>query len=145
MQRKPRAEKSLPAIGNLTAEECLKQKRALKAREGQAEGSVVLQKRAENITACPHCGSVSFRKWGCYNGKMHRVRSSISPARFHTNGSDHRDISKTALSIAGLPFARFRPCEPKPLHFADSISVCFDCQQTQLTLQWRGVRCHQRL
>lgn len=83
-QFKSRVEKILPAIGNLTAEECSKLKQALKARESQAEGSVVLQKRAENIKGCPHCGSVSFQKWGRYKGNQ-RFRCSDCCQDFFTD------------------------------------------------------------
>lgn len=86
-------EKILPAIGNLTAEECSKLKRALRERESQVEGSVVLQKRAENIKGCPHCGGVSFQKWGRYKGNQ----------RFRC-----QDCAKTFSPITGTPLAGLR-------------------------------------
>jgi len=57
MPKRSRVEKILPAIGNLTAEECSKLKQALKVRESQVEGSVVLQKRAENRHRRVSCGT----------------------------------------------------------------------------------------
>ncbi len=96
MPKKSRVEKILPAIGNLTAEECSKLKQALKARESQVEGSVVLQKRAENIKGCPHCGSVSFQKWGRYKGNQ----------RFRC-----QDCTKTFSPITGTPLAGLRYAE----------------------------------
>jgi len=93
MQRKSRVEKILPAIGNLTAEECSKLKKALKARESQVEGSVVLQKRAEHMSACPHCGSASFQKWGRYKGNQ----------RFRC-----QDCARTFSPITGTPLAGLR-------------------------------------
>lgn len=96
MPKKSRVEKILPAIGNLTAEECSKLKQALKARESQVEGSVVLQKRAENIKGCPHCGSVSFQKWGRYQGNQ----------RFRCH-----DCTKTFSPITGTPLAGLRYAE----------------------------------
>lgn len=83
MPKKSRVETILPAIGNLTAEECSKLKQALKARESQVEGSVVLQKRAENVKGCPHCGSVSFQKWRRYKGNQ-RFRSQQCTKTFRT-------------------------------------------------------------
>ena len=93
MPRNSRVERLLPSIGNLTAEECSKLKQALKERESQVEGSVVLQGRAENIKGCPHCGSVSFQKWGRYNGNQ----------RFRC-----RDCAKTFSPITGTPLAGLR-------------------------------------
>ncbi len=91
--RQSRVEKILPSIGNMTAEECSQLKHALKARESQVEGSVVLQKRAENIACCPHCGSVSFQKWGRYKGNQ----------RFRCH-----DCAKTFSPITGTPLAGLR-------------------------------------
>jgi hypothetical protein len=62
MSKKSRVEKTLLAVGNMTAEECSKLTQALKARESQIKGSIVLQRRAENIAGCPHCDSVFFQK-----------------------------------------------------------------------------------
>lgn len=90
---KSKLDKLLPTIDTLSANECLKLARALKQRESQVEGSVVLQQRAENITACPHCHSHKFHKHGNYKGVQ----------RFKC-----LDCAKTFSPTTGTPLARLR-------------------------------------
>ena len=93
--KNPKIKQVLNSLPQLSAEDLLVLELAVKSRKREIDSSIVLQKKAESISACPHCGSFEIKKIGIRNGKQ----------RFKCNESL---CGKTFTPLTGTSLARLR-------------------------------------
>lgn len=94
---KPTAFKKLiEDVGTLSASECIEAKKALRGREQEVQGSLVLREAEEAIKTCPYCDCEHFTKSGVRDGRQ----------RFKCKA-----CSKTFNALTGTPLARLRMAE----------------------------------
>lgn len=109
------------AIKQMTAEEIAAVREAVQKREGQVEGSVVVQEIAASIDKCPRCGSKAV-KWGSKNGIP---RFKCKNEDIGTDGE--KVCGKTFNALTGSPLAR--------LHHTDKLIANAQCMVQGLTVR----------